>query len=456
MSMRTSSPARPDGQQRHVTHLDRPNFTRRAFLKLAALGVAAGAVACAPIPKTPTVSWVSPTKPPRKPAPVGVLSDAAVTIIETEMLSTLSGYSMPGLALAVVKDGRLVFAKGYGVAERGTDRPVTPQSVFAWGGIAETMVTTAVMQLRSQGQVNLDAPVTQYLPYFKLDDRRYQDITLRHLLSCTSGLPLCVGEDLECKVRAGGEDTLEEQVRRLAPQKLTQAPGEKFALNHVGFEVLGDVIAKVSGQTFEAYMHAHLFAPLGMSQTTFSLCEVDPQWRVTPHVCRTGDTLKPVIADSRAHAPSGGLFSNLEDMTRYALMHLHRGTLDGIEILRADAYDEMWTDQIATPWAHIPAGQSEYRSRCLGCYSYLDRAGNRVVFSLGELEGFFTYLELVPQKATAVLFAGNRYGDSVDYYGDLEPTVSLVMDLVLGNSDRITRPAISPPRREGAVGRPGS
>ena len=452
MSAPTSPPAGPHGQPPHLNRLGRPAQGRRAFLKLAALGAAAGAAACVPIPATPTPAWVTLAEPSRTPAPTGRLSGPAVAAIESEMLHLLDSCSIPGLALGVVKDGRLAFAKGYGVAERSTDRPVAGQSVFGWGGIVETMVATGLMQLRSQGKVNLDAPVIHYLPYFKLDDGRYTDVTLRHLLSCTSGLPVCIGEDLECNVRAGSEDTLERQVRRLAMHKLAHAPGGKFALNQVGFEVLGDVIAKVSGQAFEAYMREHVFAPLGLSQTTFSLCDVEPQLMVTPHISRAGDTTRPALADSRAHAPSGGLFSTLDDMTRYALMHLKRGSLDGAEILRADAYDEMWSDQTTTPWAHIPAGQSEYRNRCLGWYSYLDRGGNRVLFGIGESRGFFAYLELAPLKAAAVVFAANRYGDLTDWYGDLEPSVSLVMDLALGNPSRLTPTPFPPTQRHGSLG----
>ena len=434
MATQTSSLVKSDRQQCYSDRLCSPRLTRRDFLKLAALGMVVGAAKCVPLPTIPATTVVPVILPLRQPAPLGALSDATVAAVESEMLGVMGQYNIPGLALAVMKEGCLALTRHYGVAKRGTDRLITPQSIFAWGGIAETVVATGIMRLRSQGKVNLDAPVTQYLPYFKLDDKRYTDITLRHLLSCTSGLPECVGEDLECRVQAGSDDTLEQQVRRLATRRLACAPGEKFALNQVGFEVLGDVIAKVSGQAFEDYMREQVFVPLGLRHTTFSLCEVDPQLMVAPHVLRTGDTTEPILADSRAHAPSSGLFSTLEDMARYALMHLKHGSLNGVQILRAGAYDEMWKDQATTPWAHIPAGKSEHRSRCLGWYSYLDRGGNRVVFSIGEhYAGFFTYLELVPEKGAAVVFAVNRYGDLMDYYGDLEPSVSRVMDLVLGN-----------------------
>src|SRR5512143_1454504 len=103
-------------------------LTRRAFLKLAAFGMVAGAAACAPAPDWPAFSWISHTKPSSTPVPAADLSVGTVDPIEIEMLSTLNSYRRPGLALGVIKDSRLVFAKGYGVAERGTSRPVTPQS----------------------------------------------------------------------------------------------------------------------------------------------------------------------------------------------------------------------------------------------------------------------------------------------------------------------------------------
>jgi CubicO group peptidase (beta-lactamase class C family) len=96
---------------------------------------------------------------------------------------------LPGMAIGVVKNGKLIYAKGFGFAKLGTDTPVTSRSLFHMASVTKTFVATAIMQLVEQGKIDLDAPVTRYLPYFKLDDERYRDIKIRQMLSHTSGIP---------------------------------------------------------------------------------------------------------------------------------------------------------------------------------------------------------------------------------------------------------------------------
>ena len=122
-------------------------------------------------------------------APTAKLDDATVAKIEALVAKTMTENKIPGYALGIVKDGKIVYTKGFGVERVGGDKPVTPHTVFGTGSVGKTATATAIMQLVAEGKIDLDAPVTDYLPYFKLADERYKDITVRHLITHRSGLP---------------------------------------------------------------------------------------------------------------------------------------------------------------------------------------------------------------------------------------------------------------------------
>lgn len=172
-----------------------------------------------------------------------------------------------GFSVGVVKDNKIVYAKGFGVRDFETQEPVTAYSLFHMASISKPFVATAIMQLVEEGKIILDKSLVTYLPYFQLDDERYNEITVRQMLSHVSGMPRAM--DYHWDQPEYDEGALERYVRSLADQKLLFTPGDEFSYSNVAYEVLGDVIAKVSGQPFENYEKENILAPLGMDQSTF-------------------------------------------------------------------------------------------------------------------------------------------------------------------------------------------
>jgi CubicO group peptidase (beta-lactamase class C family) len=254
----------------------------------------------------------------------------------------LKDHQVPGFVMTVVAEGKRVYTVTRGVRRLGGSEPLHERSLFHMASVTKPFVATAVMQLVEAGKVDLDQPVQRYLPYFRLKDPRAASITVRQMLSHTSGMPDV--EDYEWAKAVADEGALERYVRSLTDKELIAAPGERFQYSNMAFEVLGDLIAKVSGQTFEGYVKAHILAPLGMKDSTLLRAEADPKLTTTPHVL--GDRLIPVVSPvypyNRMHAPSSTLHSNLVDMSRWALANLRRGELDGRRILKASSYDAMW------------------------------------------------------------------------------------------------------------------
>src|SRR5512137_2469789 len=170
---------------------------------------------------------------------------------------------IPGLSLAIVEGDRIVHVRGFGRARPGGEVP-TPQTPFFIGSLTKSITATAVMQLVEAGKVELDAPVQRYLPWFRVaDPQASAQMTVRHLLYQTSGLPL-----LPSEVALGdfddNPDATERQVRALSTLKLTRPVGSKWEYSNFNYNVLGLIVEAASGESYAVYIQNHIFDPLEM------------------------------------------------------------------------------------------------------------------------------------------------------------------------------------------------
>lgn len=335
---------------------------------------------------------------------------------------------VPGLAVAIVQDGKPAYAGGFGVTRLGGTDKVTSRSLFHMGAISNTVTASAVMQLVERRQIELDAPVTTYLPYFRLADPRYGAITVRHLLGQTSGLPAV--RDYEWNQPQADDGALERHVRGLSDVVLIAAPGERFFPSDLAVEVLGDLIAKVSGLSFETYVARNILEPLGMKDSTLLLREADTGLLTSPHV--RGGGFAPVVSTlfpyNRRHAPSSTLYTNAEDMARWAAANLNRGALDDRRILERGTYDTMWTPV---------SDRSAFK--LIGWYRTRDPA---VIYQTGSDTGFSSHMVMVTGQSGAVVLMVNA-----NYAGSLWPLMDTVLDVALRRAPRpvAVKPSVAKP-----------
>ena len=182
---------------------------------------------------------------------------------------------LPAVSIALVDDQKIVWSRGFGFADPKAKTPATSDTVYRVGSVSKLFTDIAVMQLVEQGKIALEAPVVRYLPYFTLRDVRARDITVREMLSHSAGMP--DEENYHWDQPEYDDGALERYVRGLASASLLFAPGERFSYSNCAYEVLGDLIAKVTGQPFETYMRVHLLEPLQMLTSTFLKRDVPPQ-----------------------------------------------------------------------------------------------------------------------------------------------------------------------------------
>jgi len=267
----------------------------------------------------------------------------------------------------------------------------------------------AIMQLVAEGKIDLDAPVTKYLPYFTLADPDAGAITIRQLLSHTSGLPdtidwLAEYQDKNKRIDAGA---LDDYVRSLSKESLLFRPGKGWSYSGIGFDILGDVVAKVSGQAFEDFLRANVLTPLGMENSSYWLSDVDPASLAAPHMYAENGNAKTLdyYPYSRTHAP-GSFYSSVNDMARFAIANMNHGELNGTRVLPASTYDEMWAPQAVSTWGESFGPQ--VTSYGLGWWVG-DFNGHRIIGNYGTDYGFQSHLAIFPDDGLAVIALVNLF-----------------------------------------------
>ena len=382
-----------------------------------------------PPPAYIAVNEAAPAANPNK------LDPAFAAEVETLINQVMTEQRQIGMAIGIVMNGEVAYARGFGVADVESGRPMTERSLFEQGSVSKQVVGTAIMQMVEQGKLTLDDPLVKYLPYFQIKDSRYKAITLRHILTHQSGMTALELDSMEAYARSLTPEydaaSYERMVRGLSDMELLYDPGQgPFTYSDLAYNVLGAVIGEVSGQPFEDYVRDHIFLPLGMKDSTFELRAVDPTLLARPHV--TGADGKIVKADvfpySRSNAPSTHLYTSAADMARWLAANLHDGALDGVQLLQPVTHQEMWRVQV--PETGMGEFMPAWASYGLGMYMG-ELYGEPVKGTGGTDLGSISMAWIFPAKNIGVVIMANRV-DTFDEAFALVPVFEGVMAQIAG------------------------
>lgn len=227
----------------------------------------------------------------------------------------------PGFSVAIVKNGKVAWTEGFGLADVENQVQVRPNSVFRIASITKTMTATAVMQLVERGLVTLDDPIQRYVPSFP---EKGATVTLRHLLTHTSGIRHYKAGEFDNK-RA--YESLEDAFTVFAADPLTFTPGAKYLYSTYGYNLLAGVVEQVTGVSFEQYLGDHIWLPAAMADTRLEHPQDVVKHRARQYVrASTGDLLNAPYADLSVKWAGGGIISTAPDLARYHLA-IEKGTL---------------------------------------------------------------------------------------------------------------------------------
>src|SRR5215472_763258 len=322
------------------------------------------------------------------------------------LLRLMSEDHVPGAALAIIKDGEIVLEKGYGFRDLAAHAPVTTATLFNIGSISKSFTALGVAQLVDQHQVDLDAPVIGYIPDFQLSDpQATQAVTLRQLLSHTSGLPADKQWPQQVPATRAGI------VSEFASMPITAQPGTRFQYCSRCIVLAAYVLERITGQSWEAYTRRHIFAPLGMTMASFGPLGLEqaPD-RAQPY--RHDGVLGQVpVPWSRLQyleplGPGGGIDASVDEMARYALLQLGDGTISGHQVISTQKMAELHRLEIDVGVDWRPAARAENLHYALGWFTAGVR-GVRLVYHNGENPGFRAAVVLAPSFKAGVVVLTN-------------------------------------------------
>jgi CubicO group peptidase (beta-lactamase class C family) len=326
--------------------------------------------------------------------------------------TALREWNVPGLAVSVVKDGKVVLSKGYGVRKVGESAPVDAHTLFSIGSISKSFTALALGMLVDEGKLSWDDPVTQYLPYLQLHDPYVtRELTVRDLLTHRSGLPDVSGGILWY----GSDYSREEVLKRLRYIKPVSSFRSTYAYQNVTYMAAGEVVRAVSGKSWDDFIRERIFTPLGMKDSNSLYRDLKKSKNLAlPHVRIEGRPVAIAYRDSDALGPAGSILSSVQDMSRYMQLLLAEGTLDGRKLYGEKVARELFTPQMSLPIP--PLTRPEFkpidpRFRAYGFGWFLrDYRGRKLVSHTGGMDGMTAVVMLVPEENLGITVLSHQDG----------------------------------------------
>lgn len=318
----------------------------------------------------------------------------------------------PGAAIAVVKDGTVLFAKGYGVRRMGDTARVDAHTLFQIASNTKAFTTALLAMLVDDGRLGWDDPVTKFLPGFAMYDPYVtREVTVRDLVTHRSGLGLGAGDLLwfHSTYRRA------EIAYRIRYAKPVSSFRSAYAYDNVLYIVAGEVVSAAAGESWDDVVRRRIFTPLGMTETgtTMALLTSSPN-AATPYAVERGK-LGVVPLDSVDNtAPAGGIVSSVTDMARWLLCRLDSGRLGTGRLFSARQAREMWSGQtilpITDPPAPLAALRPTFAEYGLG-WRLRDYQGRKVIWHTGGLAGMTSQVTLVPAERLGIVILTNSESD---------------------------------------------
>ena len=369
----------------------------------------------------------------------GLLSGSAhgqVTPAQIDSLVALAQehFTVAGFAIGVVKDGRVVHAKGYGVRSVTTGEPVDEHTNFAIASNSKAFTTTALALLVEEGRLSWDDPVRKHIPEFKMYDPYVTEhFTIRDLLTHRSGLGLGVGDLMFFP--DGGDFTIDDLLASFQHFKPVSEFRTKFDYDNLLYTVAGEVIFRVTGQTWEAFVADRIFRPLDMDRSFPGLAEVISTPNLaTPHSTDTGELLPIANFQEGINGAAGGIFSNVDDMNRWMLLQLNEGRYGPElrqQLFSPEQQRQMWTIHTVMPASGNPRYRSHFAGYGLGWF-LTDVLGNMKVEHTGGLPGMLSIVTLIPDLELGIVILTNTSEDGGALFGAIDRSI---LDAYLGLKD---------------------
>lgn len=317
----------------------------------------------------------------------------------------MSEHHVPGAAIVVVKDGGVLFSKGYGYADMENDVPVDPQeTIFRAASVSKIFTITGALQLEEQGHINFNSDVNDYLENFSVENKYEEPLRIKYLLTHTDGFET---RDLGTFAQEPADLLPLEEVLKNDLNSPVQSPGSMITYGGYGTALLGYLISAVKNEPFEEYIDGNIFKPLNMESSTFSQVLPDSMKRNVATVYKYEDEANQFVPTPFLYvstAPTGALSTTPEDMGKFIIALLNKGQYDGKRILQEDTVEKMLSRQYA-PHPSLPGVT----------YGFMETLynGQKGIVRDGSGVGIRSQIFLLPEHNLGYFYVQNIRGDEM-------------------------------------------
>jgi CubicO group peptidase (beta-lactamase class C family) len=322
---------------------------------------------------------------------------------EEYIRATMQDWQLPGLAIAIVEDDEVIFSRGFGKRDLARDLDVTPRTLFAIGSCTKAFTTTALGMLVEEGKLDWDKPVREYLPTFKLHDPvATEQMTARDLVVHRSGLPR---HDLMWYNSHRTRQELFDRLRYLEPSKGFR---EVWQYQNLMYMVAGYLLEQISGQSWEDFIRERIFTPLEMTGSNFSVhaSQQSDDFAMPYHKVKDEVEETDFFSDFEAIAPAGAINSNVEEMSKWMLLQLHRGKYRDRQIISEAQIAQLHTPQMMVLEQPRKYAELSYVSYAHG-WMVTSYRGHLMVQHSGGIDGFSALTTLLPDDNIGIVVLTN-------------------------------------------------
>ena len=356
---------------------------------------------------------------------------------------TLKTFDVPGIAVAVVKDGKVIHSKGYGVRSLNTKQKVDENTLFGIASNSKAFTAAALGMLVDEKKLKWDDKVRDYIPEFKMYDPFVtEEFTIKDLLTHRSGLGLGAGDLMFWP--DSNDFKLNDIIHNLRYLKPVSSFRTKYDYDNLLYIVAGEVVKRASGMAWEDFIETRILQPLSMTQTAASFKRLKSRANVIdPHAPVDG-TVKVIRRDwSEVANSAGGIYSNIADMSKWIIMQMDNGKYGaGKQLFSEEVHEEMWTPQTILPVRGTNSYNTHFSSYGLG-WGLSDVKGYKQATHTGGLAGIVTQVTLLPELKLGIIVFTNQQSGAA--FTSITNTIkdSYVgvkgIDRVKENHDRVVR-----------------
>jgi CubicO group peptidase (beta-lactamase class C family) len=354
--------------------------------------------------------------------------DGKLDVLDRYYSNSMEDWNTPGLAVAIVKDGEIIFSKGYGTRNIDTGEPVDANTLFAIASNSKAFTSAAIAMLIDEGLLDWDDKVRKYLPWFELYNPNVSDnMTIRDLLTHRSGLKTFSGD----LIWYGTNLSAEEVVRNARYLEPAYGFREKYGYSNIMYLAAGLIIEEVSGLTWTEFITERILEPLEMNRTVCSTSDLPAMQNVSaPHNDYDEDIITIDWLNWDNIAPAGGLISSVNDISKWLIFQMNRGiTKNGDTLINPERFREMWaaqTVQDVSSFSERFWPSTHFKAYGLG-WSLMDYHGRKVISHGGGYDGFITNTTFIPEENIGYVILTNK--NTLLFYPLAYKTFDVLLDV---------------------------